>query len=67
MAVQSQGYSASEASKPCSDNDDTELEWLGHFKNCAVIAAGFMGSVFAMDILQEVEAVGGIGSVLSWR
>jgi hypothetical protein len=65
--MQSQSHGRSETSKSCSDNDDIELEWLGHPATAVVIVAGFMRSVFAMSVLQKFEAVGGIGSILSQR
>lgn len=65
MPVQSQSYSAGEACQPCSNNDDIELEWLDQFGGPALILAGFVNTVLAMKVSQEVEAVGGIGSILS--
>lgn len=65
MAVQSQSYSAGKACQSSSNNDDIELEWLDRFVSPAMILAGFVNPILGMREFQEVEAVGGIGSILS--
>ena len=62
--MQPQSHGGGETSKPCSNNDYIELEWLEHLVDFAVTVVRFMRPIFPMGVLQEIQAVGGIGWLL---